>query len=94
MIPRYLVIVSLTLVCLTSLIASQKSGSSVQAKQEGGLYTAVFETNLGKIVVNLPDDMAAGDTISATVVTEPAGRNDKEKQRNAAELNGCLDPIV
>jgi CHAT domain-containing protein/tetratricopeptide (TPR) repeat protein len=38
------------------------------------------------IKVNLPDDMAAGDTISGTVTAEPTGQNDAERAQNLAEL--------
>jgi hypothetical protein len=34
--------------------------------------------------------MAAGDTISGTVIAEPAGKDEKEKQKNADELNGYV----
>jgi hypothetical protein len=51
-----------------------------------GLHTATFETPQGKIKVNLPDDMAAGDPISGTVIAEPSGETDDEKSRNWAEL--------
>ena len=33
-----------------------------------GLHSASFDTIHGKVIVNLPDDMMAGDTISGTVV--------------------------
>jgi|GEM_PF-3461928 len=36
----------------------------------------------GKINVYLPDDMAAGDHITGTVVMEASGKNDKEKTKN------------
>src|SRR5207237_4169072 len=36
------------------------------------------------------DDVAAGDTISGTVETEPAGKNDAERAQNQAELNGYV----
>ncbi len=32
-----------------------------------GLYTTKFDTLEGTVTVNLPDDLAAGDTISGTV---------------------------
>lgn len=56
----------------------------------GGLNTTVFSTPHGKIRVSLPDDMAAGDTISGTVVAEPAGKDDKERVKNEGELSGYV----
>jgi hypothetical protein len=44
----------------------------------------------GTLRVYLPDDMAAGDTISGTVVAEPAGRTDAERNANTAVLNGYV----
>ncbi|HUF04181.1 MAG TPA: hypothetical protein VMM38_08395 [Aridibacter sp.] len=51
-----------------------------------GLQTAVFSTPQGTIRVNLPDDAAAGDSLSGTVYTAPSGRTDAERQSNRAEL--------
>jgi|GEM_PF-3421174 len=44
----------------------------------------------GTLRVYLPDDMAAGDTISGTVVAEPAGRTDAERNANTSVLNGYV----
>ena len=51
-----------------------------------GLYITTFTTPQGVITVNLPDDMAAGDTISGTVTAEATGKNDAERAQNLAEL--------
>src|ERR1039457_575051 len=55
-----------------------------------GLAAAVFSTNQGTVTVNLPDDMAAGDTVTGTVVVAPAGATDADRQRNADELQGTV----
>jgi len=55
-----------------------------------GLNTAVFETPHGKLKVNLPDDAAGGDTITGTVVAEPAGNTPEEKAQNEDELVGYV----
>ncbi len=55
-----------------------------------GLHTTTFTTAEGKIKVNFPDDMAAGDTISGTVIAEPAGTTLEERERNSDELNGYV----
>ncbi|PYS68700.1 MAG: hypothetical protein DMF73_16240 [Acidobacteria bacterium] len=60
------------------------------SKTTNGLFVTTFDTPQGKVKVNLPDDVAAGDTISGTVETEPAGKNDAERAQNQAELNGYV----
>jgi hypothetical protein len=55
-----------------------------------GLHKASFDTLNGKVVVYLPDDMAANDTISGTVVIEPAGRTEDERTRNQEILEGYV----
>src|SRR5579864_257339 len=56
--------------------------------QAGGLEKIQFELPAGQVTVNLPDDLAAGDTITGSVVTSPAGTSDDERQQNAAQLQG------
>jgi len=65
-------------------------GYHVDTNSANGLYVTTFDTPQGKIKVNLTDDVAAGDTISGTVETEPAGKNDAERAQNQAELNGYV----
>ena len=62
----------------------------IEGTQEtrGGVDITTFETPKGRVVVYLPDDMAAGDTISGTVTADPNGENDAERSANAAELRG------
>lgn len=52
-----------------------------------GLHRASFETIYGKVIVSLPDDIRAGDTISGTVVLEPKGNTEDERKNNAAKLS-------
>ncbi len=52
-----------------------------------GLHRASFETIYGRVIVNLPDDIRAGDTISGTVVVEPKGNTEDERKNNAAKLS-------
>lgn len=68
----------------------------VKAKVEtkDGLETVAFDTINGMVQVNLPDDMAASDTISGTVVTEPKSENKEEIASNQDELNGYVVEIV
>jgi hypothetical protein len=63
------------------------------AETEFGLHTASFTTIQGNVTVNLPDDLAAGDTISGTVVAEPTGQTPTEQSRNLDQLNGYVVEI-
>jgi hypothetical protein len=63
------------------------------AETEFGLHTATFNTVQGSVTVNLPDDLAAGDVISGTVVPEPAGRTEPERAQNLSQLNGFVVEI-
>jgi len=60
------------------------------AETEFGLHTASFDTLEGSVTVNLPDDLAAGDTISGTVIAEPTGKTPTEQARNLDQLNGYV----
>ena len=71
-----------------NVIAQKKM--PVTTKIEGGLHTAIFETQEGKIKVNLPDDMAAGDTFSGTVIAEPSGNTIEERENYTDELSGYV----
>ncbi len=51
-----------------------------------GLTTAVFPTQFGKVKVYLPDDIRPGESVSGTVIIEPAGENARQKEKNAASL--------
>ncbi len=51
-----------------------KPGDSA-VSTNGGLTTVTFATDAGKLKLYLPEDMAAGDTISGTVSAEPNGTN-------------------
>src|SRR5205809_1385189 len=66
--------------------AQNAAGYRVDSSSANGLYITTFTTPQGVIKVNLPDDMAAGDTISGTVTAEPTGQNDAERAQNLAEL--------
>jgi hypothetical protein len=56
----------------------------------GGLCTTTITTPSGRLSVYLPDDLATGDTLSGTVVAEPAGRDDEERQANGSRLSGYV----
>lgn len=94
-----------SLICTTvlalsaiSVLHAQETSTKpdVKAKVEtkDGLETVAFDTINGMVQVNLPDDMAASDTISGTVVTEPKSENKEEIASNQDELNGYVVEIV
>jgi hypothetical protein len=51
-----------------------------------GLHVATFSLPAGRIYVNLPDDMAAGDRASGTVNPVPAGANESDQTHHRQEL--------
>jgi hypothetical protein len=75
-------------VCL--LIPGCAGAQSASVKTEFGLHRATFSVPQGTVRVNLPDDLAAGDTISGTVYTEPTGRNQREIDQHSGELTGYV----
>lgn len=68
--------------------AAQPVAALVQTQR--GLHTVSFNTLQGTVRVLLPDDMAPGDTISGTVVIEPAGANETERSANTGVLRGTV----
>ena len=66
--------------------AQNAVGYRVDSRSDNGLYITTFTTPQGVIKVNLPDDMAASDTISGTVTAEATGQNEAERAQNLAEL--------
>src|SRR5215831_893312 len=67
-----------------------QAGYHVETEAANGLLIVRFDTPHGKLTLNLPDDMAAGDTVSGTVNLEPAGRSVSETAANQKELNGYV----
>jgi hypothetical protein len=59
-----------------------------------GLITTTFDTLNGTVSVNLPDDVAAGDTISGTVITQPKGTTKDEQAKNEDSLNGYVVEVA
>lgn len=61
-----------------------------QTQTSGGLHVTTFNTEHGRVTVNLPDDMRAGDTISGTVFNEPKGSTAEERAKNQSVLEGLV----
>lgn len=62
------------------------SASAQTISSQKGLTTAVFNVPPGIIKVYLPDDIRSGDIITGTVIAEPNGATEKEKNRNRVLL--------
>lgn len=85
-----------TMICL-ALCAFQSPAqvpggvrSRSSMRSENGLQRLLFSFPEGRLVVNLPDDIRPGDTISGTVVSEPAGADAGEKAKNRNVLEGYV----
>jgi len=83
-----------TLLCigmqfLLSLTANpaHAQGKRVMSETQCGLITTTFQTSRGSIQVNLPDDLAAGDTVSGTILIDPKGQSDRDVDSGSKELN-------
>jgi hypothetical protein len=64
--------------------------SSSDVRMTEGVRIVTYRIGQGNVVVNLPDDMRAGDTISGTVVAEPKGQTPEERAKNTEVLSGCV----
>jgi hypothetical protein len=69
------------------------TGQTSQTKTANGLSTVTFDTINGQVIVNLPDDIRAGDTISGTVFEEPKGSTPAEREQSKAALEGLVIDI-
>lgn len=72
----------LVLCLLGSATAASDNAVEVETIEQPGLRTVEFKSDRGTVWVNLPADMAAGDTLSGTVVASEDGKNDKQKRKN------------
>lgn len=70
--------------------ASGQDNVKAVSKVGEGLNTTVFETPNGKLSVNMPEDMEAGDTITGTVLAEATGNTPEEQAKNQDELSGYV----
>jgi hypothetical protein len=70
------------------------SGIPAHTESAFGLLTTTFDTLQGTVSLNLPDDVAGGDTISGTVITEPKGTTKDEQAKNQDSLNGYVVEVA
>ncbi|MDQ6785507.1 MAG: hypothetical protein M3033_01625 [Acidobacteriota bacterium] len=72
------------------------AGPAVRTENQGGLTTTTFDTLVGTVTVNLPDDLAAGDTISGTVIAEEKKQaipRDQAKNEVPANQSASMDEL-
>lgn len=75
------------LAILITASAAARAASVTAALESGpGFHVATFSLPAGRIYVNLPDDMAPGDTVSATVNPVPAGVGESVQARQRQEM--------
>ena len=87
MIPHSRRILAALALCSLWLRAQPPVPASAELAAAWGLYKAVFHVPEGRININFPNDVTAGDTILAMVYPEPSGRTPKERDRNSASLS-------
>ncbi len=92
-IPRFFIfsfLISFLLIIFTSHTIIGKQHISSKSNTEWGVRSTTIKTDSGNLTVNMPDDAALGDTISGTVVAEPAGETQQEQQANMDTLEGYV----
>ena len=79
--------------CLGALLLASGATATVRAdtaesdlSTSPGLHVASFRLSPGTVYVNLPDDLAAGETFSVVVNPVPAGPDPKAREKQAREL--------
>jgi hypothetical protein len=87
MIPHSRRILAALALCSLWLRAQPSVPASAEFIAAWGLYKAVFHVPEGRISINVPNDVTAGDTILAMVYPEPSGKTPKERDRNSASLS-------
>jgi len=85
MAARFALVLAMTAASRLVMLATDPS---VDLHSESGLYRVQFHVAEGTIRMNYPDDMAVGDSISGTVYTEAAGKDQKERDKNSKQLAG------
>ncbi len=89
-----LVLISATIVCVAQDKESNADSQITSTiKKASGVETVEFDTLVGKVEVNFPDDMSDTDTISGTVLVEPKGETKQEIAQNEDTLRGYVIEI-
>ncbi len=85
------------LLCATQLMlaapafAGALAPAKAQIKGGPGIHTATFTTPQGKVFVVLPDDLAPGDTVSATLRIEP--QDGQSLERHTLRMGETSNPV-
>lgn len=85
--------VSLSFAAVVLAMPATAAPNRIVPDADRGLTSVTLPAQAGKLTVYLPSDMAAGDTISGTVVAEPAGANEAERRQNSDTLSGYVIEI-
>ncbi len=73
------------------IVRTAAGNTKMVTQDSAGLHRVILTTLKGnKIFVNMPDDMAGGDTVSGTVFTEAAGKTASESR---GQSSGAKRPI-
>src|SRR5205809_624343 len=77
------------IVCLSMAAQTQSSPAQATPKvgSDPGIIIVTFVLPNGAIYVNLPEDMAPGDTLSGSVSMDAHGATEVERAQNLAELS-------
>lgn len=87
------VVLVLSLGVQPQTIGQENSDFKSSIKKTGGVETVEFDTLVGTVEVNFPDDMSDTDTISGTVLVEPKGETKEEIAQNEDTLRGYVVEI-
>lgn len=67
--------------------AEDVSNSRTVLETSYGLHSLSFDRREGRIIINFPDDVTAGDSVSGTIIVKPAGQTQEEQTANLDRLN-------
>jgi len=56
-----------------------REGYKFETATSPGVNSEIITTPHGKLIVNVPDELYAGDTFTGTVMTEPAGKSEPRR---------------
>ena len=91
--PGRLFLPFLILTMFFSVSSFSQEREPAKETENNGLRTVEFTTPNGKVTVLLPPDLYAGDIISGTVLTNPKGKNERQKTKNRNVLSGYVVDI-
>src|SRR5436853_6418575 len=81
------------LLCLLSLVGEQRVShatarqtTNVTSTVKNGLRVVDVNTPDGKVLLKMPDDIRTGDTISGTMVEQPKGETETEREKSRAAI--------